>query len=321
MPRHEAGPRFSFAALRAIWRFSIGNLLIGCASCLLAQADKLIVAKFTNLVTLAAYSLCFTLGLLITNLIVAPVESILLPRFSRFVADREDVLFAVEYQVWTQFLAVLVFPIAAVLAGLPGQVVSLWLGRHIDLLPQMYLLLPPIAIGAALSAITFPVYCAQLATGWTKLSIAKNVIALAIVLPTLWLLVPKYGAIVGADCWLGINLGYYLIEVPVMHRYILPHALRQWYLQSTLPALGVTMPLVVLAHLFVPSGLPTIAQFGLVVAMLLVVFASLVVLLPYPRRMTSWFLNNWRRILVMRSLRGFDLLAAMEITVVPGGPT
>jgi len=316
MPIAPRPARFSLQVLKSTWRFSIGNLLIGFASCVLAQADKLIVAKFTNLLSLAAYSLCFTLALLITNLIVAPVQSILLPRFSLFVARGEDAILAQEYQLWTQLLAVLSFPIAAVLIGLPSEVVSLWLGRHIDLLPQMRFLLPPVALGAALSAITFPVYCLQLATGWTRLSVVKNAIALAVVLPTLWLLVPLYGPIVGAWCWLGVNLGYYFIEVPVMHRRVLKGSMREWYLRSTLPAFAVTLIPSMLANLFVPTGLTLTVQFLLVFGMIITVFWGLVLLLPYPRDLLFWLIRNCAVIMTNRSLSG--LMRAWEGQAVGG---
>jgi hypothetical protein len=70
----------------------------------------------------------------------------------------------------------------------------------------------------------------QLAHGWTSLSFYKNIIAIIILIPLLFLLIHYLGAVGGATvCVLG-NAGYVIFEIPIMHRRILRGDMWHWYI-------------------------------------------------------------------------------------------
>jgi O-antigen/teichoic acid export membrane protein len=91
-------------------------------------------------------------------------------------------------------------------------------------------------------------YFTMIAHGWTRLSLVSNIVAVAVLVPLLLLVVPIYGGRGAALVWITLNLGYILVQAPLLHRRILRGELWRWYGQDlALPmvAAGVAMGLAV----------------------------------------------------------------------------
>jgi len=77
----------------------------------------------------------------------------------------------------------------------------------------------------------------QLAYGWTSLAFYQNVVAIIILIPLLFLLIPYLGAVGGAIAWVLLNVGYVIFLIPVMHRRFLRGDMWRWYIADVgLPA-------------------------------------------------------------------------------------
>ena len=124
-------------------------------------------------------------------------------------------------------LAVLVVPIALTIALFAPQLLQVYLGDA-EAVSRISPLLTLLALGNLFLALVFLPFALQLAHGWTSLSIYKNIIAVMIYVPLLLYLVPLLGAKGAALCWLLLTLGYFLIEVPVMHRRLLRGTQWRW---------------------------------------------------------------------------------------------
>jgi hypothetical protein len=72
-------------------------------------------------------------------------------------------------------------------------------------------------------------YALQLASGWTRLTMYNNAIALCLLAPATFLLARRFGAIGAASVWLILNAGYIFINVPLMHRRLLVLDQWRWY--------------------------------------------------------------------------------------------
>jgi hypothetical protein len=53
--------------------------------------------------------------------------------------------------------------------------------------------------------------------------------------PALLLIVPKYGAVGAGMVWIILNLGYFVIQVQVMHTRVLRGETRNWYMGVLVP--------------------------------------------------------------------------------------
>jgi len=126
----------------------------------------------------------------------------------------------------------------------------------------------------------------QLAYGWIKLSLLKNVIAVIVRVPSLIWLTNHYGAI-GATCvWMLLNGGYFLIEIPIMHRRLLKPEMWRWYFQEIGKPLLIILGIIVCSHVLMPSvASPTFLLTWIVLTVLIAaVLANLA--MPFTR---EWF--------------------------------
>jgi hypothetical protein len=145
-------------------------------------------------------------------------------------------------------------------------------------------LLPLIGTGWLANALVTLPLGLQVASGWTSLSVCKNLLAVALVVPGLLLIVPRYGTTGAALVWLALNMGYLMFEVPIMHRRLLRGTTMAWYARAAAIPVAVA----------VAGGLASRGLFatdlggsGALMAMILsaaITGLALVALLPFLRR-------------------------------------
>jgi len=90
-------------------------------------------------------------------------------------------------------------------------------------------LLALVATGTLLNTLMQMNYFTMVAHGWTRPWLVSNLIAVAILLPALALIVPRYGGAGAALVWIVLNLGYIVFLVPLLHRRILRGEMWRWY--------------------------------------------------------------------------------------------
>ena len=283
LPAAPSPTRFDPSLLRGVWRFAAGSLSIGLTGALLTQSGSLLVAKYCTLDQLAAYSLCFALVLNVMTIVAQPVTSTLMPHFSRLMLDRNEDALAREYHRWSQIVVTLALPVSFTLMVFGKPLMQLWLGPSSPLIAPVVALLPWIAAGTMFNMLMTPPFLLQMAFGWTRLSVQKNVVALAIIVPALLIGVPRYGPVVAALCWVGVNLGYYLFEVPLVHRRLLRHEMWAWWGRDTLLPMIITAAIFAMSAMLAPVDQGRWMGFAQAALTAALAGALLIAVLPYPR--------------------------------------
>ena len=224
----EGRARFDPALMRGVWRFAAGITGTAVIAVLITQLDKLILSRLLSLETLGYYLLAwlFASGLI---QITTPVTTALFPRLSQLVERGDDVELVRLYHRSAQAISVLVVPPAVVLALFGGEVIRLWSGSD-EIAANTAPLLALLAAGTMLNCIMILPFVAQLAHGWTRLSVLYHVGAAIVLVPAVVVLARVYGAAGAAAVWLALNAGYVLIVIQLMHRRILAGEKRRWYL-------------------------------------------------------------------------------------------
>ena len=267
-----------------VWRFAGGNLLIGLTVSLLTQAPGLIIANTCTLAQLAAYTLSMSLAQQVTNILTQPILGSLLPHFTQLSERTDKKELALEYHRWTQIIVVLMLPLAGILVVFARPLIEVWLGEASPLVGPVSDLLPWVVIGTALNTIVSPLYFLQMAAGWTRLSVYKNVIGVAILLPALLVLVPQYGPIAAAAAWIAINLGYYLFEVPMVHRRLLKREMWRWWLVDTLLPVGIVTVIFAGSALLAPAAVNSWLLLFQAAVTAVVAAVAVIIVLPNLRR-------------------------------------
>ncbi len=106
-------------------------------------------------------------------------------------------------------------------------------------------------------------YQLQLAHGWTVLTIKINVAAVILLIPAIFVVVPKYGAVGAAWIWVLLNFGYLVIDIYFMHRRLLHTEKWRWYGQDlALPLIAATT-VALLCRYVMPTGISRLLEFGM----------------------------------------------------------
>jgi O-antigen/teichoic acid export membrane protein len=250
-------PRFQLALLIDIWRFAAGMAGISLLSLLLMQLDKVLLSRLLPLAEFGYYNLASTLssGLLV---VIGSLFTAIFPRLSQLVALGDTQELAALYHRGCQIMAVLLLPPALVAALFAPELLLLWTNDAL-VVDRAHLLVSLLLIGTALNGLNTIPYALQVASGWTKLPFYQNLIAVVLFVPLLLWAVAAMGAVGAAIGWIGINAGYVLIGVPVMHTRLLPREQWRWYRQDVLLPLAATLSVALTARLLWPTGLPKLA--------------------------------------------------------------
>lgn len=239
LPTSTTAARFSADGLRRVWGFTAGIAAVLFLSTGLMQIDKLLLARLLPLQEFGYFTLTVTVAGTL-SLLVVPIYNVAFPRLSELVAAKDHGRLADQYHLFAQLVAMGVLPVAAILCFFAEPVVWLWIGDA----EIARAVAPPLAtwvIGTALNGLMHVPYAAQLAHGWTRLSVGLNAAALLFMIPAVFVLVPIYGAVAAGWIWIAVNAGFILFGAALMHGRILRDEKRSWYVHDVLAPLAAAV--------------------------------------------------------------------------------
>lgn len=237
LPRGTRPARFSPGALRQVRRFAGGVFGITLLGLLLTQVDKLLLSGLLVMADFGYYMLGSTVagGL---YLLGGPIVLAVAPRLVRLHEHGDQTALATAYHKASQLVAVMLGPAALLLALFAPGVLFAWSGDA-QLAARTAPILSLLAIGTLLNGLLQVPHQLQLAAGWTSLALRSNLVAVVVMVPLLVWAVPQHGAPAAAAVWAAINIGYLLVNIPLLHRRLLPGEMWRWYGQDiALPLAG-----------------------------------------------------------------------------------
>jgi O-antigen/teichoic acid export membrane protein len=290
MPPGRRWPRFDASLLRTRWRFAAGITATSAVTLMLTQLDKIVLSKLVSLELFAYYVLAATVADSLYKL-VTPLYSSLFPQFSMLVALDDKPAMTALYHRSCQLLSVLVLPLALVIALFSVELIGLWTANS-QAAQGAGPVVRVLILGTALNGLMSLPYAAQLAYGWVSLALVVNSIALIVLAPVLIVLVNRYGLLGAAGTWALLNLGYVLIEVPIMHRRILRGEWARWLFSDVAAPLVPAAAVVVLAHYIMPTGLSPLPQAMGIAAVAVIAMAGAALGAVEVRKRLVWLISR-----------------------------
>ncbi len=232
------------------WQFASGMIGISLVTVILTQLDKIILSKMLTLEMFGYYMLAFSVANALHGL-VNPIFSGLFPRFTQLVASAEESNLVTLYHKGCQLLSIFVLPVAITIAVFAKEILTLWLGGTMAA-QNSHQILTLLIIGTALNALMILPFALQLAYGWTKLAIYKNVVAIIFLVPLIVWMVQMYQGIGAAWAWIILNLAYLIFEVPIMHRRLLKGEMGKWYSRDVFLPILIVSTIGLIAHEILP---------------------------------------------------------------------
>ena len=180
-----------------------------------------------------------------------PISQAYYPHFSALLVQRDAEGLAHSYHKAAQLVSVIAGSLAFLLIAFGDHVVFLWT-HDLALAQRISPLVSALALGTLLNGLLWIPHQMQLAHGITRLAVRTNLVAILVVLPALWWITPRYGALGAAWVWVALNTGYLIFNAHLMYRRILQAERRAWYLQDVgLPVLALAA-VAAICHLWIP---------------------------------------------------------------------
>ncbi len=222
--------QFSLHAIKDVGRFAGGMAVITLLALLLTQIDKLLLSGLLSLEQFGYYALAGVVAGGLAQLIT-PMNAAIYPKFTELVTHQDEAALIKTYHDACQLMSAVIIPPALILAAFSNPVLLLWTGNH-TLTTAVAPILSLLVLGTLFNGFMNVPYMLQLAYGWTGYAIRVNLVAVAIIIPAILWVVPKYGAIGAAWIWITLNAAYVLVGVHFMYRRLLPEQKWRWYRES-----------------------------------------------------------------------------------------
>lgn len=232
-------PSFQIEPLRAMWSFSGALAFTSMAWLLITQADKLVLSKT---LTLADYGY-FTMAIAVANgvnIIASPISGALLPRLTFMVTQNDMEALHNLYRNATQWVSVVVWPVACTVAFFAYPLVLAWTNSAIvahKVAPVLFWY----ALGNACLGVTAFQYYIQFAHGKLRLHVIGNAAFIITLIPgVVWASI-NFGAVGAGRMWFVENLLFFLIWTWIVHSRFAPGMHFQWLFHDVLPIAIVTI--------------------------------------------------------------------------------
>jgi O-antigen/teichoic acid export membrane protein len=246
----KARLRFRLSLLRRVWSFAAGWTGFAVTQAIAFQGDKVILSKILSLDLFGYYVLAQTIAMTIWA-IVESVTGAALPRLSQLAMLEDQNGLKTTFHRSTQFMAVILMPVAAILALFSWEIVMLWV-RNGEIADQVYLLSSVLITGVLVRGLASIPLCVQIAYGWFRLTLSASFVSAICFLPLIAWMAARYGAL-GAALAAAAQHAVYFFAMPLMHYRYLKGEQWHWLLGDVLRPLAVVLLVTGAGRLLYPA--------------------------------------------------------------------
>jgi len=237
--------KFSLEALERVKWFSLGIFSISILSVLSTQVDKIMLSKLLSLSDYGYYTLAAIIASAITML-TTPITQAFYPVFCELYDKKDNIEMANAYHKSSQMVSLFSGVFGIIIIFFNEEILAIWT-HDIELARKVGPILMPLMVAGLINALLWIPFHAQLAHGWTKLSLIGSLIGVSVLVPILYWVVPQYGALGAAWTSVALYIAYFLISIQFMHRKILKDEKMKWYTNDTLLPLGIQIMVAIIS--------------------------------------------------------------------------
>jgi len=218
--------------LKDIMRFSLTIAFTSAVWVIITQTDKLILSKLLPLSDYGYYSLAVQVAGAIT-LLSGPISSAILPRLTALEAERkfDDVILL--YRSSTRLIVIIAGTVSLILIFFCKEVIFMWTG-NINMVEKVSKYVSLYSIGNFFLAIAAFPYYLQYAKGNLRFHLYGNIVFVALLIPSLIIVVNNFGGVGAGYVWIGVNAFYLFMWVPFINNYFVKGLNKQWYIYDIL---------------------------------------------------------------------------------------
>jgi O-antigen/teichoic acid export membrane protein len=256
------------------------------------QSDKVFIGALLPLKEVGTYMVASVIA---ANLmmIAQPVSAVAFPRLALLEARRDITALRATFQKLSQLVAVMLLPLATVIAFFPQQTLAVWTGNP-TIAESAAPILRILAIGVAFNAGACIPYGLVLAAGRTRLLFVFTVVTGAMVLPLLYFLTERLGVIGTASAMLGYLLLWFAVCAILVRPLLGSRAWRRWLVFDVLVPEILVLVVVATAQSLAPGITQRGSLFVLLAATWFVAAVTAGLAMPWLREQAFWYLQQLR---------------------------
>jgi O-antigen/teichoic acid export membrane protein len=237
--------------LKEVMGFSLTIAFTSAVWVIITQTDKLILSKLLPLSDYGYYSLAVQVAGAIT-LLSGPISSAILPRLTALEAERKYIDLISLYRSSTRLIVIIVGTVSLILIFFSKEVIFMWTGNLIMVEKvSKYVFL--YAIGNFFLAVAAFPYYLQYAKGNLRFHLYGNIVFGGLLVPSLIIVVNRYGGIGAGYVWIGVNAVYLFLWVPFINNYFVKGLNKEWYLNDILRIIVPASLMAYVLSYFLPS--------------------------------------------------------------------
>lgn len=224
--QNDPGFIFSWIAIRPVVPFAMGVTYTSMLWVLMTQSDKLILS---HVLSLDEYGY-FGLVVLIANGVLRfsePINQAVLPRLTMLHSQGDEAAMLGLYHRTTQYLVVVVFSVAGVLAFFSQPLLFALTDNHIAAAWGAPVL-TWFALGNAILVIVGMQYTLQFIHGKVRMHVINSTINACIQVPILVFCAFNYGAVAVAVAWFVIRVATFFVWPAIVHHKFAPGLHMSW---------------------------------------------------------------------------------------------
>ena len=232
-------PRIDLRIIKQVWKFALSFNLVGVLGMILSSAGSLIASKFVNLSEIGYYSVASTAAGSMT-LIAYSIGNALYPRFAANTARNDSNIVRNDFHRSVRVINYFTFAFCSILILFPSYILYLWT-RDENIVFHTSLLLIFLASASLFNSMANPSYSLLVASGNTRIPLLCNLVNLLVFIPALVILLPIYGIVSAAICWLLENVISYFVYTYFAWKYILKESPTTYFIIDIIPYLLICL--------------------------------------------------------------------------------
>lgn len=214
------------------------------------QFDKIIISKVANISGFGEFSIALTSASALL-LIASPITQYMLPKLIESFNSGGYLALQSGYLKFNKAILMILTPPTLVLVFFSDSVIYVWTG-NVNISENVSAVMSLYSISNFLMIVGGMPYSLQFATGGFKYHLNGTIAFSLIALPTLYVLIEKYGMEGAGMAWVVVNSLQFILWLPYLHNKLIPNLHYKWLSGSFIPMTVAPMILIVLIKFFVP---------------------------------------------------------------------
>lgn len=271
-------PKFDFYQFKKVWPFTVGVGLTGFITFFLSQLDKLIISRIMPMSSFGYYNVANQISTATTTGSSA-IFVAYLPRMTRLKSIGENERLKIAFHQGCQVVALVVIPASCIIMFFAHDLIQIWT-RNPEIANMSSTIVVLLVAGSLFNSLSGMAYDLTLAFGWSRFGFYQNLVAVVLIVPLLIVLIRSYGMVGAGIAWLALNIGYFLISVPIVLKRLMKGELYHWLAVDSLRPLLICVFISFVARLAIDQALD---EWVLIVVLFFVwLIATLITTLALP---------------------------------------